>query len=73
MTRKNLAMLVLIMLTVSLPVAAGEFKQWLKSQYEATHYQQTEFALEDPKGDAFLIRKLDQVLGAVGPGAPEIL
>jgi len=60
-TRKNLAMLVLIMLTVSLPAAAGEFKQWLKSQYEATHYQQTEFALEDPKGDAFLIRKLDQV------------
>ena len=61
MKRKILIILVLIMTAASLPATAGEFKQWLKSQYEATHYQQDTFALEDPKGDAFLIRKLDQV------------
>ncbi|OGK05765.1 MAG: hypothetical protein A2W80_12790 [Candidatus Riflebacteria bacterium GWC2_50_8] len=61
MAKKNLATFVLLMLVVSLPATAGEFKQWLKSQYEATHYQQETFALEDPKGDAFLMRKLDQV------------
>ncbi|PKL38706.1 MAG: hypothetical protein CVV41_22255 [Candidatus Riflebacteria bacterium HGW-Riflebacteria-1] len=61
MVKKNLATLILFMLIVSLPATAGEFKQWLKSQYEAEHYQQETFALEDPKGDAFLMRKLDQV------------
>lgn len=49
------------LLLVGSSASAGEFKQWLKSQYEASHYQQSEFALEDAKGDAFLIRKLDQV------------
>ena len=61
MAKKNLAVFVVLMLVISLPATAGEFKQWLKANYQAEHYQQTGFALEDPKGDAFLIRKLDQV------------
>lgn len=52
--------LIVLLAAVSTPSYAGEFKQWIKS-FEATHYQQSEFCLEDPKGDAFLIRKLDQV------------
>lgn len=38
-----------------------EFKKWIKANYEAVHYQQTEPKMVDPKGDAFLIRKLDQI------------
>lgn len=45
----------------SLTGFASEFKTWLKSSYQAVHYQQEEFSLTDAKGDAFLIRKLDQV------------
>lgn len=50
----------MVLLSLTAPVNAGEFKQWVKSK-EATHYQQEGFKLEDPQGDAFLMRKLDQV------------
>ena len=39
----------------------SEFKKWIKYNYEAEHYQQESFQLVDPKGDAFLIRKVDTV------------
>lgn len=60
MNKSRLLLSVILLLVLSLPVSAGEFKQWVKTS-EATHYQQSEFCLEDPKGDAFLIRKIDQV------------
>jgi hypothetical protein len=50
-----------LILLCSVGQAKNEFKAWLKSSYEAVHYQQDRLQLEDPKGDAFLIRKLDQV------------
>lgn len=50
-----------LMLALAIPGWAGEFKEWIKSNYEATHYQQEGLKLVDPKGDAFLMRKLDQV------------
>lgn len=52
---------ILVLCLVSCAGYAGEFKDWLKSNYEAVHYQQEGLQLVDPKGDAFLIRKLDQV------------
>ena len=39
----------------------SEFKKWIKYNYEAEHYQQPGFQMVDPKGDAFLIRKLDTI------------
>lgn len=57
---KNRSLLVAFYIMISVAVSGGEFKEWLK-MYEGVHYQQTEFKLEDPKGDAHLIRKLDQV------------
>lgn len=51
---------ILFLLFIATSVSAGEFKDWLK-MYEGVHYQQPNFALEDAKGDAHLIRKLDQV------------
>ena len=39
----------------------SEFKRWIKENYEAEHYQQTGYMPVDPKGDAFLIRKLDTI------------
>lgn len=39
---------------------AGEFRQWLETS-QGEHYQQTEYTPVDPRGDAYLIRKLDQV------------
>ncbi|MEW6710416.1 MAG: hypothetical protein AB1403_11390 [Candidatus Riflebacteria bacterium] len=59
--KSRLALILTILLSIGLGAHAGEFKDWLKSQYEATHYQQDGLKLVDPKGDAFLIRKLDQV------------
>jgi hypothetical protein len=38
----------------------SEFKQWLKV-FEAEHYQQPGLQRVDPKGDAILIRRLDQI------------
>lgn len=60
MIKNRLKICLLFLLTISVSGYAGEFKAWLKT-YEATHYQQQGLQLEDPKGDAFLIRKLDQV------------
>jgi hypothetical protein len=45
---------------IAVQAGAGEFKQWLKTA-DGEHYQQPGFCLSDPKGDAFLIRKLDQI------------
>lgn len=39
---------------------AGEFLDWIKNS-DGEHYQQTEYMPVDPKGDAYLMRKLDQV------------
>ena len=39
----------------------SEFKKWIKANYEAEHYQQPGFMMVDPKGDAYLIRKLDTI------------
>ncbi len=39
----------------------SEFKKWIKYNYEAEHYQQDGLKLVDPKGDAYLIRKIDTV------------
>lgn len=44
------------------PAHAGEFKEWIKNS-NAEHYQQTEFKMVDPKGDAFLMRRLDLIPG----------
>ena len=60
MSSSRYAILVVLLVVFAGPVVAGEFKDWIKTK-EATHYQQTGLCLEDPKGDAFLIRKLDQV------------
>ena len=43
------------------PKQESEFKKWIKYNYEAEHYQQEGLQLIDPKGDAFLIRKIDTV------------
>ncbi len=43
------------------PNQESEFKKWIKYNYEAEHYQQEGLQLIDPKGDAFLIRKIDTV------------
>lgn len=58
--KKNKHWFILFFMMVSASLSASEFKEWLK-MYEGTHYQQPAFALEDQKGDAHLIRKLDQV------------
>lgn len=50
----------LCLLCISAVAHAGEFKEWLR-QANGEHLQQEGFQLVDPKGDAFLIRKLDQV------------
>lgn len=60
MNGSRLLKTLVLLVALAVPANAGEFKQWIKTQ-EATHYQQTGLCLEDPKGDAFLIRKLDQV------------
>jgi hypothetical protein len=60
MNGSRLLKTLVLLVVLAVPANAGEFKQWIKT-HEATHYQQTGFCLEDPKGDAFLIRKLDQV------------
>lgn len=39
----------------------SEFKKWIKHNYEAEHYQQEGLQMIDPKGDAFLIRKIDTI------------
>lgn len=44
----------------SATLCAGEFKDWLKRS-NGEHYQQTGLQVTDPRGDAFLIRKLDQI------------
>ena len=52
---------------LSIPASAktskqeSEFKKWIKYNYEAEHYQQEGLQLVDPKGDAYLIRKIDTV------------
>ena len=38
-----------------------DFYAWIEHHYEARHYQQDSLMLIDPKGDAFLIRKLDTI------------
>ena len=43
------------------PKQESEFKKWIKQNYEAEHYQQDSLQLVDPKGDAYLIRKIDTV------------
>lgn len=53
-------LLPLLLLALASPAAALEFKEWLKAS-DGSHHQQTEYAPVDPKGDAYLIRKLDQV------------
>ena len=59
--RKNKIMFVLVgLLLCSVMSHALEFKKWIR-MYEATHYQQTGYKLVDPKADAHIIRKLDQV------------
>ena len=60
MNKSRRLLLAILLVVLVNPVMAGEFKQWIKT-HAATHYQQNGFCLEDPKGDAFLIRKLDQV------------
>lgn len=40
--------------------AAGEFLEWIKTS-DGEHYQQDGYLPVDPKGDAYLMRKLDQV------------
>lgn len=37
------------------------FYTWIEHHYSARHYQQNSLKLIDPKGDAFLIRKLDTI------------
>ena len=37
----------------------SDFKKWIEHSYVAKHYQQDSLMLIDPKGDAFLIRRLD--------------
>ncbi len=58
--KKNILMIFMFFMMVAIFASAGEFKDWLK-MYEGVHYQQPGFSLVDPKGDAHLIRKLDQV------------
>lgn len=58
--KNNKSLFILFFIMISVTVSGSEFKEWLK-MYEGTHYQQSEFKLEDQKGDAHLIRKLDQV------------
>ncbi len=60
MFKNSFKVVLVFLLTLSVSASASEFKNWLK-QYEATHYQQDKYQRVDPKGDAFLIRKLDQV------------
>lgn len=60
MQKNRFGIVLFLILALSASGHASEFKTWLKS-YEATHYQQEQLQLVDPKGDAFLIRKLDQV------------
>lgn len=38
-----------------------DFYAWIEHNYVARHYQQDSLMLIDPKGDAFLIRKLDTI------------
>ena len=38
-----------------------DFYTWIEHHYLARHYQQDSLMLIDPKGDAFLIRKLDTI------------
>ena len=66
MLKKVLVVAAVILTSISTPIFAkekqeSEFKQWIKANYEAEHYQQTEYMPVDPKGDAFLIRKIDTV------------
>ncbi len=60
--KKNRPVLFLFFVAVMISSSAfaSEFKDWLK-MYEGVHYQQSEYNPVDPKGDAHLIRKLDQV------------
>lgn len=62
MYNKFIAVIVLITVSLSTPAYAkkSEFKKWLKKS-KGEHYQQTEFKLQDQKGDAYLIKKLDQI------------
>lgn len=61
MRLNRVLVLVLIVLWCGLsPVSAGEFKDWLKRS-NGEHYQQTGLQMVDPRGDAYLIRKLDQI------------
>lgn len=58
---KQTALLSLLIALILLPAArANEFHDWIKAS-NGEHYQQTEYTPVDPKGDAYLMRKLDQV------------
>ena len=39
----------------------NDFKFWIEHDYKAKHYQQDSLMLVDPKGDAYLIRRLDTI------------
>lgn len=39
----------------------GNFWFWIEHDYKAKHYQQDSLMLIDPKGDAYLIRRLDTI------------
>jgi hypothetical protein len=65
MLRKLSALLLVPMLLLTVSANAknnnkAEFKKWIKA-YEAKHFQQDSYKPVDPKADAVLIRKLDQV------------
>ncbi len=65
---KNLMSVLLIMLFTlgfilsndCLAEEKRDFRYWIKKS-DGNHYQQKEFMKVDPKGDAFLMRKIDQV------------
>ncbi len=59
MKRRFVLVTVMIILAASV-AGAGEFGQWLKRS-QGEHYQQPGLQYEDPKGDSFLIRRLDQI------------
>ena len=57
-----IAMIFLLSLSFAAQAQSSQFKKWI-NKFSVDHYQQDEPLKVDPKGDAILIRKLDQVPG----------
>jgi hypothetical protein len=64
---KKISLIVIMFLAVTLYLPNNsfakknsEFKYWIKN-FDGSHYQQKDFKKVDPKGDAILMRKIDQV------------